>query len=259
MIKYLSDKELTDKVLTINKETNVKTLNTMDIGRYMEDGSICLLGRSDSVVNIRGKRVALGEVEYWLSQAPGVNEAAVASFVDYNNQPIICGYYQTYDYKPIEHEQIMAYLSQKISDYMIPKYLIFVKMFARNQNGKIDRSKLEKPSISSYQSNYVAPTTKTTGIIGKTIKLTKTDMADIFPKLKIKKGDEKIMADKVTETDSATKTLNLEYKLKLTINQLHIRLENKTIPKHDEKDKTKDSPKTVSEHQSKSPALYRLQ
>ena len=77
------------------------------------------------------------------------------------------------------------------------------------------------------------------------IKLTKTETTEIFPKLTIKKGAEKTKAETEAETDSATKILNLEYILKLITSQLYSLFENKIIPKQDEKDKTKESPKTA--------------
>ncbi|OQE27270.1 hypothetical protein PENSTE_c004G08300 [Penicillium steckii] len=72
---YLNDPEKTasmyieppEWVLDLSIETNGKTpprvVRTGDLGRYMEDGSIVYIGRKDTQVKIRGKRVELGEIE----------------------------------------------------------------------------------------------------------------------------------------------------------------------------------------------------
>jgi amino acid adenylation domain-containing protein len=50
---------------------------TGDLGRWLPDGNIEILGRMDEQVKIRGYRIELGEIEAILSQYPGVNESVV--------------------------------------------------------------------------------------------------------------------------------------------------------------------------------------
>lgn len=52
---------------------------TGDLGRYLPDGSIELLGREDNQVKINGYRVELGEIEAVLQQHPALTGAAVVA------------------------------------------------------------------------------------------------------------------------------------------------------------------------------------
>jgi amino acid adenylation domain-containing protein len=63
---------------------------TGDIARYLPDGNIELLGRTDHQVKFRGFRIELGEVETLLAQHPNVEEALVL-FVDRRNGEFLSG------------------------------------------------------------------------------------------------------------------------------------------------------------------------
>src|SRR5204863_5285722 len=49
---------------------------TGDLGRWLADGRIEHLGRTNHQVKIRGRRIELGEIEAALRVAPGVREVA---------------------------------------------------------------------------------------------------------------------------------------------------------------------------------------
>ena len=50
---------------------------TGDLARYLPDGNIEFLGRTDHQVKIRGFRIELGEIEAALGEHPAVREAVV--------------------------------------------------------------------------------------------------------------------------------------------------------------------------------------
>ena len=52
---------------------------TGDLARYLPDGRIEFLGRTDYQVKIRGFRIELGEIEAVLGEHPAVREAVVLS------------------------------------------------------------------------------------------------------------------------------------------------------------------------------------
>ena len=52
---------------------------TGDLGRFLANGSLEYLGRTDHQVKIRGQRVELGEIESILSEQPGVREVVVTA------------------------------------------------------------------------------------------------------------------------------------------------------------------------------------
>src|SRR6185436_17668970 len=56
-------------------ENGARLYRTGDVARWVEDGTIELVGREDRQVKIRGFRVELGEIEAALRRHPSVNEA----------------------------------------------------------------------------------------------------------------------------------------------------------------------------------------
>ena len=58
-------------------EPGARLYKTGDLARYLPDGNIEFLGRSDYQVKIRGFRIELGEIEATLGQHPAVRDAIV--------------------------------------------------------------------------------------------------------------------------------------------------------------------------------------
>ncbi|WP_395107611.1 amino acid adenylation domain-containing protein [Actinomadura sp. SCN-SB] len=74
---YLGDEEKTADRFITHPETGVRLYRTGDLGRYLPDGDIEFLGRSDLQVKIRGHRIELAEIESALSSHPAVGSATV--------------------------------------------------------------------------------------------------------------------------------------------------------------------------------------
>jgi non-ribosomal peptide synthetase component F len=77
---YLNRPDLTaEKFIrhSFTDEPNTRLYKTGDIARYLPNGDIEYIGRSDHQVKIRGFRIELGEIEVALRQHPMVKEAVV--------------------------------------------------------------------------------------------------------------------------------------------------------------------------------------
>ena len=74
---YLLDEKKTNASFITDPVTHERLYKTGDLGRYLPDGNIEFLGRSDFQVKINGYRVELGEVEAALSDHSTVKEAIV--------------------------------------------------------------------------------------------------------------------------------------------------------------------------------------
>lgn len=72
---YWRDPEKTEKQFITHCETGERLYRSGDLGRFLPDGNIEILGRSDFQVKIRGHRIELGEIESVLKQHPLVDSA----------------------------------------------------------------------------------------------------------------------------------------------------------------------------------------
>ncbi|MFG2776693.1 amino acid adenylation domain-containing protein [Streptomyces prunicolor] len=74
---YLGDPGKTAERFVRHPVTGERLYRTGDLGRYLPDGSIEFLGRTDSQVKIRGHRIELTEIEAVLERHPDVADARV--------------------------------------------------------------------------------------------------------------------------------------------------------------------------------------
>ncbi|MFI5497236.1 amino acid adenylation domain-containing protein [Actinoplanes sp. NPDC051859] len=111
---------------------------TGDVGRWLADGHLEYLGRSDDQVQLRGFRVELGEVEQVLAQQPGVTGAAVLVRDDR-----LIGYV-TGDVDPV---LVRDQVGRVLPDYMVPSVVMVLPAFPLTGNGKLDRGALPAPDL----------------------------------------------------------------------------------------------------------------
>jgi amino acid adenylation domain-containing protein/FkbM family methyltransferase len=90
---YLNRPDLTAEKFTPHSYSSTpgaRLYRTGDVARYLPDGKIEFLGRSDYQVKVRGYRVELGEIESALAQHPSVRTAVVTVRGDSDEgQPLI--------------------------------------------------------------------------------------------------------------------------------------------------------------------------
>ncbi len=165
---YLNRPDLTaEKFLENSFEESGRMYRTGDLAKWLPDGNIEFIGRTDSQVKIRGYRIELGEIENALLKLEKIKEVAVvASFDDsINSDKYLCAYLVYRDTGGIKNKQIYHaaelrdYLSTILPDYMIPSYFIQLEEIPLTQSGKLDRKLLPKPNWSLTTSvEFEAPT-----------------------------------------------------------------------------------------------------
>ncbi len=130
---------------------------TGDLGRWMSDGRIDFLGRSDLQVKLRGQRIELSEIEASLTNHTEIQSSAVLVKGRYSSGNLIA-YYQSK--KELKVSELMEFLADKLPPYMIPVDYIWLEKMPMMPNGKVDRKSLPDDVLISGI-NFIEPESKT--------------------------------------------------------------------------------------------------
>ena len=112
-----------------------------DLGRWLPDGSLEFVGRTDSRVKIRGFTVDPEEVEAALGNTGLVSDAAVV-VTEGKSQEMRLAAYVVPANPRVTPSEIRARLTERLPDYMIPSHFIALDALPLTPNGKVDRSAL---------------------------------------------------------------------------------------------------------------------
>ncbi len=152
--EYINSHKDTEKYFV--KKNGKNLFKTGDIARISQNGQFTIVGRIDDMVKINGQRVELAEIEENIRIYEKIEEVVVKAYTDDIKQNFLCAYFTAN--KKVSTQELKEFLSTKLNSYMIPQYFIWIKEFELNENGKIDKTLLEKPDPSTYKENYVAAT-----------------------------------------------------------------------------------------------------
>lgn len=140
-VGYYANYEKTREVFVqnpLNPYYEEKIYRTGDLAHYNQYGEIMFDGRKDFQIKYKGYRIELGEIETALIAIKGVNDGCVV----YNElKEEIVAFYTGKEYvdKKFLRKELIQYLPQ----YMVPRKYIKLEKLLYNDNGKIDRKKLE--------------------------------------------------------------------------------------------------------------------
>jgi len=177
-IGYLNKPELTAERFISNPfvtndekrmNSNTRLYKTGDLVRWLPDGNIEFLGRTDFQVKIRGFRIEPEEIEAVLLRHDEVKQCVVIPW----NEHLIA-YWVPRD-NAVAQEDMKTFLARQLPEFMIPTAFIKMDSFKLNNNFKVDRSKLPTPKLENLMSSkreYNPPVT-----------LTEVTLADIWKEL----------------------------------------------------------------------------
>jgi acyl carrier protein len=128
--------------------------------RYLGDGNLEYLGRTDYQVKVRGFRIELGEIEAHLNQHPEIEKSLVmVQENDPTSQQLVAYYIAN---KALD---LRSYIATQLPHYMIPHHFILLDEFPLTPNGKIDRKSLPLPHAQPSENPVVSPRTPTEEIL----------------------------------------------------------------------------------------------
>jgi len=138
---YIGNHEAQERFI-LNPLTEIpsdKLYKTGDIGRYLPDGNIEILGRIDHQVKIRGFRIELGEIEATLGKYPTVQETVAIAPEDVSGDKQLVAYVVPKSNQLCTTEDLRHFLKEKLPSYMIPTAFVMLESLPLTPNGKVDR------------------------------------------------------------------------------------------------------------------------
>ncbi|MEE4564544.1 amino acid adenylation domain-containing protein [Paenibacillus polymyxa] len=151
----LTDERFTDSPFVIGE----RMYKTGDLAKWLPDGNVEYLGRTDHQVKIRGYRIETGEIEKVLLSHHDIREAVVLSRKDQEDETYLCAYIVSD--RELLTQEIRSYLKASLPLYMVPAHLIQIAAIPLTTNGKVNRGALPEPHHVIREQGFVAPRTDT--------------------------------------------------------------------------------------------------
>jgi amino acid adenylation domain-containing protein len=157
---YINNPELTARRFLVDPaEPHDRIYRTGDVARYLDDGTLDLIGREDQQIKIRGFRVELAEVESALANLPDVKQAVCVPHQDSLGDRFLVAYVVPAHSGAVNAHSIKESLALMLPDFMIPSQIVLLGELPLSSNGKIDRAALRR-DLNRQQETFVAPRTE---------------------------------------------------------------------------------------------------
>ncbi|ENS4076036.1 enterobactin non-ribosomal peptide synthetase EntF [Klebsiella pneumoniae] len=131
---------------------------TGDVARWLANGAVEYLGRSDDQLKIRGQRIELGEIDRLMSALPDVGQAVSHACV-FNQAAAtggdarqLVGYLVSDSGLPLDTAALKARLAEQLPPHMVPVVLMQLAELPLSANGKLDRKALPLPTLGGERS-----------------------------------------------------------------------------------------------------------
>ena len=128
-----------------------------DYAKWLADGDVVILGRTDNQIKLRGLRIELGEIENVMLKVEGL-EKVVILIRKINGKEHLCAYY-TAD-REIAPDALKSEISKSLTQYMVPTAYLQLDAMPMTPNGKTDVKALPEPQM-AMTSAYVEPANDT--------------------------------------------------------------------------------------------------
>lgn len=151
---YLSRPDLTASRFVADPfAAGERMYRTGDVARWLDNGAVEYLGRSDDQLKIRGQRIELGDIDRALQALPDVAQAVTHACV-LNKEAAsggdarqLVGYLVSASGEVLPVDTLRKQLSNVLPAHMVPVALIQLDDFPLSANGKLDRKALPLPEL----------------------------------------------------------------------------------------------------------------
>ncbi|MBQ4862188.1 amino acid adenylation domain-containing protein [Pseudoalteromonas sp. MMG013] len=154
---YFNNPQKTEQAFEVT--THTVRYHTGDLGLFLPNGQIRVVGRKDNQAKLRGIRIELGEIESCLVTHSSVKEAAVA-IEGQSESPFLSAFIVIQEHEETVADQLRSYLQQRLPQYMIPTVYTLLPELPKTPSGKLDRKRLPAVELQPSRVEYVAPANK---------------------------------------------------------------------------------------------------
>ena len=143
---YLRRPELTAERFVadpFSADETARLYKSGDLARWLPDGDLAYLGRSDHQIQIRGFRIELGEIESALTTYPSLGGAVVVARSESAEDLRLHAYFTVSAGQDVPSTAALReHLAARLPSYMIPASFLPLEVLPLTANGKIDRDAL---------------------------------------------------------------------------------------------------------------------
>jgi amino acid adenylation domain-containing protein len=139
---YWEDPEATARALRPGPIPGEKVLYSGDLFKTDEEGYLYFVSRKDDIIKTRGEKVSPREVEEVLYGIEGVAEAAVFGVPDPVLGSAVKAVLTLREGMQVNEAAVLRHCSQKLENFMVPKFVEFRASMPRTTSGKIAKRQL---------------------------------------------------------------------------------------------------------------------
>ena len=124
-----------------------------DYAKWLPDGRVMILGRTDNQIKLRGLRIELGEIESVMQRVEGIDKVVILIRKIAGKEHLSAYYTASREINPVD---LKAEISKSLTHYMVPTAYLQLDAMPMTPNGKTDIKSLPEPKLSS-SSAYEEP------------------------------------------------------------------------------------------------------
>ncbi|MFC1911671.1 class I adenylate-forming enzyme family protein [Chloroflexota bacterium] len=119
-------------------------LYTGDLGRVDADGYLFLTGRKKNMIILKGQNIYPGDIEEVLSTHSKMAKAVVVGIPDSLRGETVAAAILLKEGETATEQEIRRFCQERMSDYKVPKHIIFTNSLSDYDTSKIDKESLQK-------------------------------------------------------------------------------------------------------------------
>jgi amino acid adenylation domain-containing protein len=135
-------------------EPGARMYRSGDRARWLADGNLMILGRTDNQVKVRGYRVELGEIEAVLRRRPEVRDCVVLLREDRPGDRRLVAYVVA---DAAEPAVLRDHMRATLPEYMVPSAFVVMAALPQTPTGKLDRRTLPAPRYGTAEGEMEEP------------------------------------------------------------------------------------------------------